>query len=189
MKYENLESGYYYHIFNQGNNKGNIFFEDRNYSYFLTLLKKYISALTEVYAYCLLPNHFHLLLRINDNAEGKNCSQAFSNFFNAYAKAINKSYRRSGSLFRRKFSRIKIENEDYLRKLILYIHTNAQHHGIAERFEDYPHSSYHSYFSNGKTSISKSYILNLFDSIENFRVVHRIKALEIDEQLEDFLLE
>lgn len=189
MKYENLEPSYYYHIYNQGNNKERIFFEDKNYLYFLELLKKYIAPLTEVYAYCLIPNHFHILLRVNDDIAEKECSQAFSNFFNAYAKAINKAYQRNGSLFKRKFSRIKVENEDYVRKLVLYIHTNAQHHGIVDNFEMYPHSSYHSYLSDRKTKLSKAYILNLFDDLENFKIVHRIKGVEIDEQLEDYLLE
>ena len=51
MQYVNLEPGHYYHVFNQGNNKGNIFLEEKNYAYFLALLKKYILPLTEIYAY------------------------------------------------------------------------------------------------------------------------------------------
>lgn len=189
MKYETLEPGHYYHIYNQGNNKENIFFENKNYSYFLGLLKKYVLSISKIYAYFLLPNHFHLLIRVNDDTEHVKCSQVFSNFFNAYAKAINKSQSRSGSLFKRKFSRIRIEHEDYLMKLILYIHTNAQHHGITERFEDYPHSSYRAYFSKKATNISKHYILNLFENEENFKYAHYAKSQQIIDQLEQYTLE
>ena len=189
MKYEKLEPGYYYHIYNQGNNRENIFFEEKNYDYFLNLFKKYIVPITETYAYCLLPNHFHFLLRINEEISEKVCSQTFSNFFNAYAKAINKAYLRSGSLFKRKFSRIKIENEDYLKRLVLYIHTNAQHHGIIDNFENYPHSSYHAYIAETETVISKSYILKLFEDIENFMAAHKIKSDYLNTKFEDYLLE
>ena len=119
----------------------------------------------------------------------KVCSQAFSNFFNAYAKAINKAYHRSGSLFKRKFSRIKIENEDYLKRLVLYIHTNAQHHGIIDNFENYPHSSFHAYIAETETAISKSYILKLFEDIENFMAAHKIKSDYLNTKFEDYLLE
>jgi len=189
MQYVNLEPGHYYHVFNQGNNKGNIFLEEKNYAYFLALLKKYILPLTEIYAYCLLPNHFHLLLKINEDVEPKKCAQAFSNFFNAYAKAINKSYQRSGNLFRRKFARKKIGNEDYLKKLVLYIHTNPQHHGIVGNFEEYGHSSYHAYLSEGNTNISKGYVLGLFEDKSNFRDSHYKKSDEIDAAFNALLLE
>lgn len=189
MKYENLQPGYYYHIFNQGNNKENIFFEEKNYPYFLSLLVKYIFPISEIFAYCLLPNHFHLLIRINDDTANKQCAQSFSNFFNAYAKAINKIYQRSGSLFKRKFSRIKIENEEYLKNLVLYIHTNAQHHGIIDNFKKYSHSSYPAYVSKGPTNISKHYIIDLFDDLENFKEVHNLKSNSQFEKIEEYLLE
>lgn len=138
MKYEILKSDYFYHIYNQGNNKEDIFKEKRNYPYFLQLVKKHIIPVAEIYAYCLLPNHFHLLVRTRTIENEKQLSQGFSNAFNAYAKGINKSYQRTGSLFKRKFSRIVIKNEEYLKNLVLYIHTNAQHHKIIDDFKAYP---------------------------------------------------
>ncbi len=58
-----LEYNCYYHIFNRGNNRENIFKEERNYRYFLKLYAKYIEPVADTFAYCLLPNHFHLLVR------------------------------------------------------------------------------------------------------------------------------
>ncbi len=94
---EKIESGHYYHIYNRGNNKQNIFFEDQNYIYFIKLLEKHISPIAKVYAYCLLSNHFHLVLKFNDNLI--NPSQGLSNLMNAYTKAINKRFNRTGSIF------------------------------------------------------------------------------------------
>ncbi len=59
-----LQYGQYYHIYNRGNNRENIFIEERNYRYFLKLYAKYIEPIAHTYAYCLLRNHFHFLVRI-----------------------------------------------------------------------------------------------------------------------------
>ena len=189
MEYEPLEPGYYYHIYNQGNNKENIFIENRNYAYFLSLLKKHIIPHIQVFAYCLLTNHFHLLIRINEDAHTKTISQIFSNFFNAYAKAINKAYGRSGSLFKRKFSRIRVNNEIYLKNLLIYIHTNAQHHGLVEYFDLYQHTSYHAYLSEQQTLVSKGFILDMFEDIANLKHIHQLKSGEIFEKMNEYLLE
>ena len=96
----------YYHIFNRGNNRQNIFLETRNYDYFLKLYGKYIDPVVETFAYCLLRNHFHILIRTRTVEEQKRIfvdshfppkfnqdfqplepSRQFSHFFNAYAKA------------------------------------------------------------------------------------------------------
>jgi putative transposase len=58
VKKDNFEAGQYYHIYNRGNNKENIFIEEKNYNYFLEKIKKYILPIADVYAYCLLKNHF-----------------------------------------------------------------------------------------------------------------------------------
>lgn len=64
-----LQFGVYYHIFNRGNNRENLFFEERNYRHFLRLYAKYILPVVDTYAYCLLPNHFHLLIRVKPEEE------------------------------------------------------------------------------------------------------------------------
>ena len=98
-----LSPGVIYHIYNRGVNGETIFKEKRNYEHFINLYVKHIQPMTDTYAFCLLPNHFHLLAEIKDqdtdltglhggaNLTGlrdlsglKFASQAFSNFFNAY---------------------------------------------------------------------------------------------------------
>ena len=84
-----LQPGNYYHIFNRGNNRENIFIQERNYYYFLQLYTRYIDPVADTFAYCLLRNHFHLLVRIKDTADSPfTPSQHFSHLFNAYARTI-----------------------------------------------------------------------------------------------------
>ncbi len=182
MKYEPLVSDAYFHIYNRGNNKEDIFKENRNYNYFLSLLEKYSNDVFEVYAYCLLKNHFHLVIKTNSNVEERIISQKFSNMFNTYAKAINKAYGRSGSLFKDRFSRKKIENEEYLKNLIIYTHLNPQHHRMTSDFRNYPHSSYQSFLSSKNSKLNREFILSLFEGKSNFKDSHMLKKLKIEDQ-------
>ena len=168
-----LEASFSYHIYNRGNNKQDVFFEEDNYRYYLQLLAKHILPISEIYAYCLLPNHFHLLLCIKANAEAP--SKAMSNFINAYTKAINKKYNRTGSLFQKPFKRIKISEEKYLINLIKYIHQNPENHGLSNDFQKYSKSSYQSLLSEKTTKLDRDFVINLFGDRENFIFSHRQK--------------
>ncbi len=179
---EVLEHGFYYHIYNRGNNKENIFQKTENYYYFLKLYDKYIEPIANTYAWCLMPNHFHILIRIKDINSTREVSknsklliksphQHFSNLFNAYAKAINKKYSRTGSLFQYKFRRKKITGEDYLRNLIQYIHLNPQHHKFIDDYRNYKFSSYQSVISSKPSKIKRLEVIELYDSLENFKYV------------------
>jgi putative transposase len=61
-----MQPGEYYHIYNRGINKDLIFFEEANYAYFIQQFKKYVSEYVDVFAYCLMPNHFHFFVRIKE---------------------------------------------------------------------------------------------------------------------------
>jgi len=140
-----LIGGNYYHIFNRGNNRDHIFYETENYYHFLRLYEKYINPIADTFAWCLLKNHFHILVYLKtDNEIDKNLftystvekpkiinpSKQFSHFFNAYTQSINKRYHRTGSLFEKNFERKQITSESYFQKLIYYIHNNPVHHGF-----------------------------------------------------------
>jgi putative transposase len=106
----------------------------------------------------------------------------FSNFFNAYSKSINKSYDRSGSLFQDRFSRIKIQDESYLKNLILYIHLNPVHHGFTTEFSSYKHSSYQAIISNTSTKLDREFVIHLFSDVENFVFAHEHYKINSDEK-------
>ena len=193
MKKDFFEEGQYYHIYNRGNNKENIFIEEKNYSYFLEKLKKYIIPIADIYAYCLLKNHFHIVLRIKDIKDipekfKEKIHLPFSNLFNAYSKSINKAYNRTGSLFQEHLQRNRIENENYLKQLIIYVHLNPIKHKFTEDFENYLHSSYRSYLSVKQSSIDRQFILELFDDLENFKFCHDERRIVYEGILNDVSL-
>lgn len=176
-KYDVLEPDYFYHIYNRGNNKENLFFEDSNYLHFLNLLKKHVMPIADVYAYCLLKNHFHLLVKIKLSEEllEKNTnklSQSFSNLFNAYSKAINKKYNREGSLFKVRFKRNRITDMTYLMNVVSYIHLNPVKHGFTSNFKEYAHSSFKSILSSKPTVLKRTELIEIFEDKENFIKVH-----------------
>lgn len=173
---ELLKKENYYHIYNRGINSETIFQDENNMAYFLKLVTKYISPKVNILAYCLLNNHFHFAIEVT--SETKEVNQAFSNLFNAYTKAFNKQNSRTGALFERPFKRKQIKDEDYLKQLILYIHKNPENHSIVDDFQSYEFSSFKSYLTIEDTIISnkKSYIIELFNDLENFTATHNNKT-------------
>lgn len=180
-----LESGNFYHIYNHANGIDNLFNTDRNFSYFLNKYKLLIEPFAETYAYCLMPNHFHILVKIKDEAElqseilnPKNLSVSelvsnqFRRLFTSYAKSINEEQMRAGSLFRQNFKRINVKTEYYLIHLIYYIHANPVYHGFVERVEEWDFSSYHEICAQKSELINWEAVLDLFLGKERFVKYH-----------------
>jgi putative transposase len=167
-----LRPGAYYHIFNRGNNRENLFREERNYPYFMQLYAHHVKPVAETFAYCLLKNHFHVLVRIKEVARDPAPSQALSNLFNAYTKAINKAQGRTGSLFEHPFSRIQVTDNKYLWHLVTYIHRNPQRHQLVSDFRDWKYSSYHALLAKGETKLQRQAVLGWFDTARDFKAAH-----------------
>ncbi len=155
-----LQFNQYYHLYNRGNNKEALFKEGRNYYHFLDLYKKYIYPMADLYAYCLLPTHFHFLIRIKSLSEIEDFYQEESQiwrqvrtFLGTYTKSINKTYNRTGHLFEGRYSRKIVLKDEYFFQLISYIHQNPQTHGIVSDFRMWPYSSYQDYIHKYKKSI------------------------------------
>ncbi len=176
-----LETDKFYHIYTRGNNKESLFKEDENYSYFLQLFKKYISQYVNTFAYCLLPNHIHFLIQVKNNDLLKiNLQRQFSHLFNAYTKAINNRYKRTGSLFQERFRRKEVTSEVYFTRLIYYIHFNPQHHGLIDDFSNWKYSSYHSLLSKAKTLLMRENVLEWFGGKEWYTKFHKENAAEFN---------
>jgi len=174
-----------YHIYNRGVNGETIFKEKRNFEYFINLYVKHIQPVADTYAFCLLPNHFHLLVGIKDLTGLKSASQAFSNFFNAYAKAINKAYRRTGPLSERPFKRIPVTDSKYFARLLLYIHQNPQRHGLIEDYRDWPYSSYDIFTNEQATFVKRDVVREWFGDVCELLNAHQTN-LDINE-VKDFV--
>ena len=179
-----LEPGVYYHIYNRGVNRTDIFIEERNYAYFMQLYAKYIAPVAETFAYCLMRNHFHLLVRIRTDRLGlqdrvglspldrRSVSQAFNNWLSAYAKAVNKAYGRTGSLFQHHCGRLPVTSDRYFMALIHYIHFNPQKHGFVKDFRKWPYSSYRALLSDRPTRLERKVVLDWFGGPQGFLKFH-----------------
>ncbi|BFM44600.1 hypothetical protein CFS9_32410 [Flavobacterium sp. CFS9] len=194
---EPLEFGKYYHIYNRAINSENLFKENRNHAYFLVLYNKHIDPIAETFAWCLLKNHFHLLVRIktfeeilhtHEDYEIKRIiapHQSFGNLFNAYTKAINKGYNRHGALFQRPFKRKLIDHDIYLQSVVKYIHYNPVNHGFCHHPIEYPWSSYQTCISEKPTKVKREKVISFFQDIEELKNSHLNN--ENFNSLEDFL--
>ena len=138
-----LAAGQYYHVYNRGNNYQAIFFDDpENQLFFLTQLRRYVAGpCAELIAYVLMPNHYHLLVRVS----GDRFSEGMQRFAISYTKAINKRYERVGALFQGAFKAIAVKDNEHLLHLSRYIHLNPVRAGLASKPEDWEFSSYREY--------------------------------------------
>jgi REP element-mobilizing transposase RayT len=180
---EPLQPERVYHIYNRGNSGEPLFREERNYRYFLKLYAHYIEPIAETYAYCLLSNHFHFLVRIKDWQSLEDCqscppSRAFANLLGTYTKAFNKAYQRTGSLFEKPFRRQVVDSDRYFAALIAYIHRNPQKHRFVDDFRDWAYSSYHAILSTQATHIHRAVVLGWFHGPAGFKEAHASPANE-----------
>lgn len=164
-----LEPDRCYHIYNRGNNRELLFFTRANYRYFLNRFNYYLADHVDLYSYCLIPNHFHLLVRILTEDAGSQ----FRRFFQSYAVSINFQENRSGSLFQKTFRRILIEDNVYLKWLVFYIHYNPEKHRIVQDYRYYAHSSFRSLLSGTCSMVSREEVFEWFGSKQEFVDYHQ----------------
>ncbi len=189
-----IEADCFYHIYNRGINGENIFKSDRNYLFFLSKISDLLVPVCDVYAYCLMSNHFHLLVKIKPDVDLERFNNAqnlattsesglhsphnifskqFARVFNSYSQAFNKENNRHGSLIESPFKRKLIISEEYLINMIIYIHQNPQNHSITSNFSKYAFSSYQSVLSHSKTLLKRDQVIELFNDRENFIASHK----------------
>ena len=142
-------SDIFYHFYNRGNNRQAIFFEQDNYLYFLGGIKKYLVPVVKIIAYCLMPTHYHILVKIKQTSEvlktsevSKQVSHAMQKFLISYTKAINKRFQRVGALFQGQFQAKPIKTYSHLLNLCIYAHSNPVKDGLVASPEDWIYSNY-----------------------------------------------
>jgi hypothetical protein len=184
MQIQPLIEGQYFHIYNRGVNSENLFKEKKNYYYFLQQYAFYCSGIMETYAYCLLKNHFHLVVHVKENVEVSrkngegmfrlNASKQLSHFFNSYAQSINKIYNRTGPLFESPFERKLIDDTKYLMSAICYCHRNPQLHGFKDDYKEWEFSSYRAILNDDRNLIVSPKVQDRFGGIAAFEKAHKI---------------
>lgn len=141
--------GQYHHIYNCGVNYRRIFFTPANWQFFLVRLRKYFtSEHADIISYCLMPNHYHLLIHAKSTDFSSKIMQPLGT---SYTKAINKQENRIGALFQGPFQAKLILRDSYLLHLSRYIHHNPVAAGYVRRPEEWEYSSYREFtgFRNG----------------------------------------
>ena len=188
-----------YHLFSRAIGDDKIFRDKGNFHFFLLRLQKYILPVAHIYAFCLLPNHFHLLVRIKDLTAIKAyfdvvkkekafteesisdfIMERFSNLLNSYAKSFNKVYRRKGGLFIDYIRRVEITTDAQLWSTVFYIHKNPVHHGYCQPLNDWQWSSYKAYSKKTMQWIDCTEVIRCYGSLTSFLQFH---AQPVDQRI------
>lgn len=154
-----FEPDCFYHIYNRSYSKGQVFFRPENYDYFVRKLSQ-LGELASVVAYCLMPNHFHLMIYVADGAPAltrqtapsgqtgmQSLARKIGTTLSSYTQAINKQEKRTGSIFQPKSKALALVSDHHLISCFHYIHQNPLRANLVKRLEDWPHSSFHEYLS------------------------------------------
>ena len=196
-----MQSGNFYHFYNHVNGNENLFVEERNYHFFLQLVTKHILPTSKIFAYTLMPNHFHLLVQLKTEDELiiqfeqqlktkkillgntnstfnqqdfllKKANKPYSNLFNSYTQSFNKVYSRKGSLFIQNMKAQEITDDNSFCKVVHYVHTNPVHHRFVKALGIWPHTSYKIFLSNMPTKLERNYVLDMFGGLDQFIKYH-----------------
>lgn len=200
---EPLVGGQIFHVYNQTNNKEDMFKNDWDRWKFLNNLKLFIAPFAHIFAYNLMRNHFHLLIEVFDKEQFlKSCpkqyieflpdgcralvledtdnmekilSNRFASLFKGYAGSFNYWKNRSGNFFHRPFCRKKIHSEDYFKQATYYIHANSIRHNITKKILDYEWTSFHFVAANNSSLLSLNRMYDYFGGHEAFIKFHKRK--------------
>lgn len=180
------------HIFSRAIGNEKLFLNDENYYFFLQKLNRHLLPVYEVFTYSLLPNHFHLLVRILphktlviefEKIKGKSFDEKqhsisdfvmerFSNLLNSYTKAFNKVNSRKGALFIDYLKRSAVNRDQDFSNFIFYIHKNAVHHSLTRSIGLWKFDGYNSILSNANTLLLREEVLEWFNGREQFVKFH-----------------
>ena len=158
----------FYHIYNRGCNRELIFRSDENYQFLLRKLRKYfIGGDVAVIAYCLMPNHYHFLLRQNNAISAGKIIQSI---FNGYTKAFNQMWKRSGTLFEGPFKSKSVSEFGYLIHLARYIHRNPLDAGLVDTIEEWKYSNYLEWIGlRNDVLVDRTFVQEHYSSPEEYK--------------------
>lgn len=178
----------YYHIYNRGARQGSIFREPANYPFVIGLLKRYAKEFSLIMiSYCLMPNHYHLLVRQNGDVPAGLLPQRV---FNSYSKAYNKRYQQSGTLFEHRYQAKAIHKYAYLLHLCRYIHANPVKDGLVTDPADWPYSNYLEWVGerNGAL-VDRQFVREQFPNPAEYRVfvLDYLRSRDLPEEVQRYL--
>lgn len=182
-------SGSVYHLYNRGVNRANIFTLSDNYIYLLRKVKALLLEIpAAVIAYCLMPNHYHLVMR----QEGETpLSDFLARLFQTYTQAYNRQQNRTGPLFAGRFRCIHVDSDEYLLHLCRYVHLNPVTAGLVAKPENWPYSNFLDWIGQRQgTLIDRKLVKGYFPSPESYlKFVAAEPPSQIVDGLKPYLLE
>lgn len=127
----------FFHVYNRGNRKKRLFYSDKDYKAFLGLLSKYLNIYrqTNLFAYCLMPNHFHLLLKTS--SETQDLVKLMHRTMTSYAIYFNKKYLQTGHVFENRYKSKYLPQEQDVQRIFNYIRNNPVKAELCRNPEDY----------------------------------------------------
>ena len=173
----------WYHVMNRGRRGEDIFSDDQDYTMFTDLLRETSEIWNvRIAAYCLMPNHYHMLIQTPD----ANISRSMRHLNGVYTQRYNSRHRCDGQLFRGRYKSILIGTNSYLLQVVRYIHRNPLQAGFVQNLEAYKWSSHGGYLSIAKKWdwLHKNYILSLLSKNRKDWLRHYRKWVLVDEDNE-----
>jgi putative transposase len=176
--------GAWYHVMNRGRRAEAVFSDDEDYKMFIQILKEASASWNiRISAYCLMPNHYHLLVQTPD----ANISRSMRHINGVYTQRYNRRHDCDGQLFRGRFKSILVSADSYLLQLVRYIHRNPVKATIAAGLNEYPWSSHPGYLSKSQhwNWVYKEFIFLLLtqNKKEWVKKYREFVAIENDEEL------
>ena len=198
--------GNFYHIVCKSNDGILLFHDAQDFITYKKKFHQYTGSFFEHWCYCLLNNHAHHIIKVNDTglikekvANGRKCNQTvaykafmkdpgneglfdsmierqMNSFLVSYVHYYNNKYMRKGGLFQHPFKRILVVDEVQLQQAIIYTHANAQKHGLVRHFEEYRQSSYNTILRGDASDTAGNAVINFFGGKSRFKLLHQEQA-------------
>ncbi len=182
--------GNYYHIYNRGIDNRPIFFNDDNYHYFIRLMKENHKRYNiSILVYCLIPNHFHILVQQKSEIDVSRFVQSLNN---AFVQGINKQLKRKGTLYEGRTQTKLIQDEDYLMHVCRYIHLNPIKHNLVKNISDWEFSNFQTCINGENDELTEmNFIVELFGSRDSYKefVEDYIPIMEEKSTMKEYVLE
>lgn len=174
----------WYHVMNRGRRGESVFLDKHDYSMFVELLKEVVDMYrVRVAAYCLIPNHYHILIQ----TPGGDLARCMRHLNGIYTQRFNRAHNCDGQLFRGRYKSTLVDADSYLLELLRYIHRNSLEAGLVKELNKYAWSSHKRYLSNAKKWdwLHKAFILSLFgrEKREAIKTYKKFISMETPEEI------
>jgi len=171
----------WYHVMNRGRRGEDIFTDDQDYKSFIALLQETCSMWKiRVAAYCLMSNHYHVLVQTPDG----NLDRCMRHINGIYTQRYNRRHHTDGQVFKGRYKAVLVDADNYLLELVRYIHRNPVRAGMVTRLKDYPWSSHKGYLSGEEPWVYSSFVLSVLEKKKSAQLTSYINFVNKEDSKE-----